>query len=499
MSAPILEMKKISKAFPGVQALSEVDFRLFPGEVHAVMGQNGAGKSTLVKVLTGVHQPDHGEILLSGTSIHPDSPLAAQKLGISTVYQEINLCANLSVAENIFIGRQPKNAGLIDWKTMNRRAEEVMAGLNVKVSGSQTLSSCSIAIQQMVAIARAIDTDARILILDEPTSSLDEQEVDQLFQVVEKLRKDGLAVLFITHFLDQMYRIADRITILRNGVFEGEYLTAKLPRIDLVTRMLGKELSEFTQVTGTTATEVRDEVLKVESLGLKGSIAPFDLTIGAGDVVGVAGLLGSGRTEMARLIFGIDAADQGEIAVKGKKTKIHSPRHALLAGMGFCSEDRKEEGILGELSVRENIILALQGRQGAFASLSAKKQQQIADGFIAQLGIKTPNASTEVRRLSGGNQQKVLLARWLATQPRLLILDEPTRGIDVGAKREIMELILSLGSQGMALLFISSEFEELIRCSRRVAVLKDKVKFAELTGGEISESNIMRVIAEGKS
>jgi simple sugar transport system ATP-binding protein len=499
MSAPILEMKKISKAFPGVQALSEVDFRLFPGEVHAVMGQNGAGKSTLVKVLTGVHQPDHGEILLSGTSIHPDSPLAAQKLGISTVYQEINLCANLSVAENIFIGRQPKNAGLIDWKTMNRRAEEVMAGLNVKVSGSQTLSSCSIAIQQMVAIARAIDTDARILILDEPTSSLDENEVDQLFQVVEKLRKDGLAVLFITHFLDQMYRIADRITILRNGVFEGEYLTAKLPRIDLVTRMLGKELSEFTQVTGTTATEVRDEVLKVEGLGLRGSIAPFDLTIGAGDVVGVAGLLGSGRTEMARLIFGIDAADQGEIAVKGKKTKIHSPRHALLAGMGFCSEDRKEEGILGELSVRENIILALQGRQGAFASLSAKKQQQIADSFIAQLGIKTPNASTEVRRLSGGNQQKVLLGRWLATQPRLLILDEPTRGIDVGAKREIMELILSLGNQGMALLFISSEFEELIRCSRRVAVLKDKVKFAELTGGEISESNIMRVIAEGKS
>ncbi len=499
MSAPILEMKKISKAFPGVQALSEVDFRLFPGEVHAVMGQNGAGKSTLVKVLTGVHQPDDGEIVLTGNSIHPDSPLAAQKLGISTVYQEINLCSNLSVAENIFIGRQPKNAGFIDWKTMNRRAEEVMSGLNVKVAGTATLSSCSIAIQQMVAIARAIDTDARILILDEPTSSLDEHEVDQLFLVVEKLRKDGMAVLFITHFLDQMYRIADRITILRNGVFEGEYLTAKLPRIELVTRMLGKELSEFTQVTGATASEVRDEILKVENLGLKGSIAPFNLTMGAGDVVGVAGLLGSGRTEMARLIFGIDPADQGEVSIKGKKTKITSPRHALLAGMGFCSEDRKEEGILGDLSVRENIILALQGRQGAFASLSAKKQQQIADGFIAQLGIKTPNASTEVRRLSGGNQQKVLLARWLATQPRLLILDEPTRGIDVGAKREIMELILSLGNQGMALLFISSEFEELIRCSRRVAVLKDKVKFAELTGGEISESNIMRVIAEGKS
>jgi simple sugar transport system ATP-binding protein len=499
MSIPILEMKSIYKAFPGVQALSGVDFRMFPGEVHAVMGQNGAGKSTLVKVLTGVHMPDQGEIVLGGTPIHPDSPQAAQKLGISTVYQEINLCPNLSVAENIFIGRQPRRGGLIDWRAMNKRAEEVMAGLDVHIVGSQSLSSCSIAVQQMVAIARAIDTEARILILDEPTSSLDENEVEQLFKVIEKLRQDGLAVLFITHFLDQMYRLADRITILRNGVFEGEYTTAKLPRLELVTRMLGKELSEFTAVTGATAHEVRDEVLKVEGLGLQGSIAPFDLTIGAGDVVGLAGLLGSGRTEMARLIFGIDTPDQGEISVRGKKTKIHSPRHALLAGMGFCSEDRKEEGILGDLSVRENIILALQGRQGAFASLSAKKQQQIADGFIAQLGIKTPSASTEVKRLSGGNQQKVLLARWLATQPRLLILDEPTRGIDVGAKREIMELILNLGNQGMALLFISSEFEELIRCSRRVAVLKDKKKFAELSGNEISESNIMRVIAEGKS
>ena len=498
-SAPILEMKKISKAFPGVQALSEVDFRLFPGEVHAVMGQNGAGKSTLVKVLTGVYRPDGGEMLLGGKVIRPDSPLTAQKLGISTVYQEINLCPNLSVAENIFIGRQPRRGGLVDWGSMNQRAEEVMAGLNVPVVGSQTLSNCSIAVQQMVAIARAIDTEARILILDEPTSSLDENEVEQLFRVIEKLRQDGLAVLFITHFLDQMYHIAGRVTILRNGVLEGEYATTKLPRIELVTRMLGKELSEFTAVSGAPAHEVRDEVLKAEGLGLRGSIAPFDLTIGAGDVVGLAGLLGSGRTEMARLIFGIDTPDQGEISVGGKKTKIHSPRHALMAGMGFCSEDRKEEGILGDLSVRENIILALQGRQGAFASLSAKKQQQIADGFIAQLGIKTPNASTEVKRLSGGNQQKVLLARWLATQPRLLILDEPTRGIDVGAKREIMELILNLGSQGMALLFISSEFEELIRCSRRVAVLKDKKKFAELTGDEISESNIMRVIAEGTS
>jgi len=499
---PLLEMKKITKAFPGVRALTDVNFRLFPGEVHAVMGQNGAGKSTLVKVLTGVHTPDSGEIVLAGQGIRPDSPLAAQKLGISTVYQEVNLCPNLSVAENIFIGRQPRNAGLIDWGTMNRRAEEVMAGLNVKVVGSQTLSNYSIAVQQMVAIARALDTEAKILILDEPTSSLDEEEVDQLFVVIEKLKKEGLAVLFITHFLDQMYRIADRITILRNGVFEGEYRTPELTKIDLVTRMLGKELSEFTtkkEASGPQeGTSAREEVLAVKGLGLRGTMNPFDLTLAAGDVVGLAGLLGSGRTEMARLIFGIDAPDQGEFLLRGKKTKIHSPRHALLAGMGFCSEDRKEEGVIGDLSVRENIILALQGRSGALSHLSAKKQTEIADGFIASLKIKTPDASTEVKRLSGGNQQKVLLARWLATSPQLLILDEPTRGIDVGAKREIMELILNLGRQGMALLFISSEFEELIRCSGRVAVLKDRVKFAELTGDQINESNIMRTIAEGK-
>jgi len=319
---------------------------------------------------------------------------------------------------------------------------------------------------------------------------------------VSKLRTEGLAVLFITHFLDQMYRIADRVTILRNGLFEGEYRTTDLPKIDLVTRMLGKELSEFAEARGASGSKGpeagRESVLSVRGLGLRGSIAPFDLDLGAGEVVGLAGLLGSGRTEMARLIFGIDAAETGEMRVKGKKTKIHSPRQALLAGMGFCSEDRKEEGVLADLTVRENIILALQGRRGVLANLSAKKQQEIADGFIQSLKIKTPDAATEVKRLSGGNQQKVLLARWLATNPMLLILDEPTRGIDVGAKREIMELILNLGREGMALLFISSEFEELIRCSGRLAVLKDKVKFAELTGDDINESNIMRTIAEGK-
>jgi galactofuranose transport system ATP-binding protein len=503
---PILEMKKINKYFPGVKALSDVDFRLFRGEVHAVMGQNGAGKSTLVKVLTGVHKQDSGEMLLEGKPIRPDSPLAAHKLGISTVYQEINLCPNLSVAENIFVGKQPMKFGVIDWKEQDRKAEEVLKRLNIGIDVTQILSSYSIAIQQMVAIARVLDLSSKILILDEPTSSLDETEVDQLFKVIKKLRDDGLAILFITHFLDQTYQISDRITVLKNGTFCGEFKTKALPKLDLIAKMLGKELSEFSYTadsderkkTGASVNKNAKNVLSIKQLGLRGSIAPFDLDLNEKDVLGLAGLLGSGRTEMARLIFGIDGANQGEVFVKGKKVNVNSPRTAMLAGMGFCSEDRKNEGIFGELTIRENIILALQGRKGIFKYITPKKQQEIADELIKSLDIKTPSANNEARQLSGGNQQKMMLARWLATSPIILILDEPTRGIDVGAKLEIMELILNLSKSGMGVIFISSEFEEVIRCSNKIAVLKDKVKIAELSGDEVNETTIMHTIAGGK-
>jgi galactofuranose transport system ATP-binding protein len=501
---PILSMKKITKVFPGVTALSEVDFRLFRGEVHAIMGQNGAGKSTLVKVLTGVHEHDSGEILLEGKAIRPDSPLAAQKLGISTVYQEINLCPNLSVAENIFVGRQPMKLGRIDWKTLTRRAEEILEKLNIVIDVTQILSSYSIAVQQMVAIARVLDISSKILILDEPTSSLDETEVAQLFKVIRSLRDQGLAILFITHFLDQTYEISDRITVLKNGELVGEYRTKELPKLDLIAKMLGKELSEFSYATeverqqafAAAAREARN-LLSVSGLGLRGSIAPFDLNLNEGEVVGLAGLLGSGRTEMARLLFGIDGANTGEIRVRGKKTAIASPRSAMMAGMGFCSEDRKSEGIFAELTVRENIILALQGRNGIFGYIATKKQLEIAEGLIRSLAVKTPGANSLAGQLSGGNQQKVMLARWLATNPIILILDEPTRGIDVGAKLEIMEQILNLSRQGMGVIFISSEFEEVVRCSSRIAVLKDKVKIAELRGEDMNESSIMQTIAGG--
>jgi len=502
---PILSMNRITKTFPGVRALSEVDFRLFKGEVHAIMGQNGSGKSTLVKVLTGVHEQDSGDIVLEGRRIRPDSPLAAQKLGINSVYQEVNLCPNLSVAENIFAGRQPLSFGKIDWRTMARRSEEILKRLNIIIDVTQVLSFYSIAIQQMVAIARVLNISSKILILDEPTSSLDESEVEQLFKVIRSLRDEGLAIIFITHFLDQTFEISDRITVLKNGEFVGEFKTGAISKLDLIAKMLGKELSEFSYAADTDQKK-RDFVggdkdakslLKVKDLGLRGSIAPFDLDLNEGEVLGLAGLLGSGRTEMARLIFGIDGANQGEIQVKGKKAVINSPRSAMMAGMGFCSEDRKNEGVFADLTIRENIILALQARNGVFKYITPRKQLEIADEMIKSLAIMTPSANSRASQLSGGNQQKVMLARWLATHSIVLILDEPTRGIDVGAKLEIMELILTLAREGKGVIFISSELEEVVRLSSSIAVLKDKAKIAELNGDEMTESNIMRTIAGG--
>lgn len=509
---PILEMNNIQKNFPGVVALSDVSFRLFTGEVHAVMGQNGAGKSTLVNVLTGVYKQDSGEILLEGKQIKPDSPLAAQKLGINTVYQEVNLCLNLTVAENIFIGKEPMKFGRINLKEMNRMAQDILSRLNISIDVTQILSSCSIALQQMVAIARVLDSSAKVLILDEPTSSLDESEVEQLFKVIRKLRDEGLAILFITHFLDQTYQISDRITILKDGLFVGEYKTEDLPKLELITKMLGKELSEFSYSTKNDSTKEEssgnektfkssseaNQLLQVRDLALQGEIAPFSFDLNKGDVLGFAGLLGSGRTEAVRLIFGINNADQGSIIMNGAKCTIDSPKHAMMEGIGFCSEDRKNEGIFAELTIRENIIQALQAKQGIFNYISIKQQQEIAEKMIKSLKIKTPGAHVSVGKLSGGNQQKVLLARWLVTNPRVLILDEPTRGIDVGAKLEIMEQILNLSKEGLGVIFISSEFEEIIRCSNKITVLKDKEMIADLQGEQMTENSIMQTIAGGK-
>ncbi len=497
----LIDINGVSKAFPGVLALDRVNFRLRRGEVHGLMGENGAGKSTLIKVLTGLYPRDSGDILFEGEPFSLTSPQEAAVHGISTLYQEINLIPALSVAENIYIGREPMRFGRIDWKRINNDARQAIRKLDLHIDVTQPVSSYSVAIQQLVAITRALEISAKVLILDEPTSSLDLAEVAQLFKVVRKLRDDGIGILFVTHFIDQVYEITDRITVLRNGAFIGEFETKKLPRIELISHMLGKDPETLSvEQEETTRQQQKKEkaaetLLEVKDLERKGSMSPFSITVNKGEVLGLAGLLGSGRTEIARLLFGIDKPSKGTFVLEGKETAISSPRRAIRYLFGFCPENRKEEGIIEDLTVRENIILALQARNGIFRPLSGRQQNEIAEKYINLLGIKTPSASQAVRNLSGGNQQKVIIARWLATQPRFLILDEPTRGIDVGAKAEIQKLITGLSRQGLAILFISSELEEVIACCDRISVLRDRKILTELTGEEMEEANIMQVIA----
>ena len=498
---PVLQMQHIYKSFPGVKALEDVDFELKKGEIHSLMGENGAGKSTLIKVLTGVYEIDEGTILLNGKEIQFYSTSDAQKNGISTVYQEINLCANLTVAENIYIGREPKKGGLIDWMKINRDAKELLNKLEIHIDVEKQLSNYSLAIQQMVAIARAVDTSRGILILDEPTSSLDSSEVSQLFAVMRKLKSDGMSMIFVSHFLDQVYEICDRVTILRNGNLVGTYDIDSLPRIDLVSKMMGKDLDELAKLNDikqNAAKQISEEnLIETHSFGKRGVIEPFDLKIHKGEVLGLAGLLGSGRTEVAGLLFGISKSDHGTMTI-GKKTYSYIyPQKAISQGFGFCPEDRKAEGVMGDLTIRENIILALQSSKGIFKYIPMKKQQEIAQKYIDLLSIKTPSMEQRIDNLSGGNQQKVILARWLATDPQLLILDEPTRGIDVGAKSELQKLIIELSNNGMTILFISSELKELVTCCDRIVVLRDQKIIGELSREEIREETIMKTIAEG--
>ena len=498
---PMVRMSGIRKEFPGVLALDDVAFRMYPGEVHALMGENGAGKSTLIKVLTGVYGVDAGTIELNGEQVAFSGPGEAQRAGVSTVYQEVNLCPNLSVAENVCLGREPRRFGRIQWGPMRRRAEELLARLDVHVDVSAELSTCSIAVQQLVAIARALDVEARVLVLDEPTSSLDTGEVEQLLKVVRSLRDEGMAILFVSHFIDQVFAVADRMTVLRNGKLIGEYRTADITPVDLVTKMIGKELQvlETLEESGPTRAEVAGApvLLAAEDLGRKGGIEPFTLDIHAGEVVGLAGLLGSGRTELARLLFGADHADSGSVTIDGSATTLRTPRAGLDHRIAFLSENRKSEGLVEELTVRENIVLALQASRGWARPLSRRRQDEIAEKYVKALDIRPADPEALVGNLSGGNQQKVLLARWLITEPRLLILDEPTRGIDIGAKTEIQRLVTQLSADGMAVVFISAELEEVLRLSHRVVVLRDRKVVAQRENQGLTADDIMATMAEG--
>ena len=498
----VLELRGICKYFPGVKALENVDFTLREGEIHALMGENGAGKSTLIKVLTGVYEKDGGEIFVKGHqgAVAIRSPQDAQNIGISTVYQELTLCPNLTVAENMYIGRT--KGAMTNWRKMNQGAAKLLHALGIPATPTQQLGTCSIAVQQMVAIARAVDMDCKVLILDEPTSSLDEGEVEKLFTLMRDLRLKGVGIIFVTHFMDQVYAVCDRITVLRDGTLEGEYPIQELPRVQLVSKMLGKELDDMASIRKGDEAEHVDHgtpVLEAQGLASTEGIKPFDFHIQKGEVNGFTGLLGSGRSECVRAIFGADHKTQGKVLMDGKEVKISKPLDAMKLGIGYLPEDRKRDGIVGDLSVRDNIILAMQVMKGFFHPISKAKAQAYAEEYIKLLEIKTASADTPIKQLSGGNQQKCILARWLLTDPRYLILDEPTRGIDVGTKTEIQKLVLKLAAEGKSVTFISSEIDEMLRTCSRLVVMRDRKMVGELTGDQLNQTQVMATIAGGES
>jgi monosaccharide-transporting ATPase len=502
---PIVEMRGITIRFPGVLALDNVDFFLRPGEVHALMGENGAGKSTLIKALTGVYAIDSGAITVAGDPVVFGTTADAQDAGISTVYQEVNLCANLSVGENVMLGHEPRSFRGIDWKAAHAQAAKHLASLGIELDTRSMLSSHSIAIQQLVAIARAMVLDSKVLILDEPTSSLDRGEVELLFSVIRDVKSKGVAVLFVSHFLDQVYEISDRITVLRNGQLVGEHLVKDLPREKLVTKMIGRELDDLAAISRATDRVIdrsSDPVLKATGVGRKGILQPADVDIYDGEILGIAGLLGSGRTELVRLLYGADRPDAGQLEVSGVPVKFTSPRHAIDRRIAFSSEDRRAEGIIADLTVAENITLGIQARQGWFRRVRKAERDAVVSEYMGALGVRPANPNLIAGNLSGGNQQKVLLARWLATAPKLIILDEPTRGIDVGAKADIQRKVAELSAEGMSVIFISSELEEVLRLAQRVVVMRDRHKIGELDPHTTDIDGLVEYIAtsgEGKA
>ncbi len=498
----LLEMKGIAKTFPGVIALNDVSLFVEYGEVHALMGENGAGKSTLIKVLTGIHQRDAGKILFERKRISPTGAAESLRAGISTIYQELNLVPYLSVCENIFIGREPKTGGLIDWKTAEKRSREILSDMGLEeVDVNQPLRKQSVAIQQMVAIARAVSIEAKLVVMDEPTSSLSEKEVRTLFRVIKKLKQRNIAIIFISHKLDEVLEICDRATILRDGRLVGQYAIEDLTKLKMVSLMIGRDATSILDkkkgVSG--GREDGQVVLKTTNVSRARRTTEISIDLKGGEILGVAGLLGSGRTELARILFGDEMQDKGRIQISDKSVHMKSPREAIKLGLGFCSEDRKEEGIFPNMSVTDNMTMAILPQLSKSGILSRKAQLRITETYIRKMNIVTSGPNQLMKELSGGNQQKVLLARWLCMDPILMILDEPTRGIDIAGKTEIENIITDLAGEGVAILMISSEMEELIRSCDRIAVLSEGRKVGELAAKEISEEHIMRMMAHGSA
>jgi len=493
-----MELTGVTKTFGAVKALEDVDFRIAPGEVHALMGENGAGKSTLIKILTGALRCDKGEIRLDGQKVEFATPADARSHGVDAVYQEVNLIPTMSVTKNLTLGRQPQRFGLVSWKEARRRAKGRLKRLEIDIDVERPLGSFSVAVQQLIAIARALEEDTRVLVLDEPTASLDASETDLLFKIIRDLKARGMAIVFITHFIDQAYRIADRISVLRNGRLVGSDTTLNLTPVKLISLMLGRELkqAEERKTAGPVARDGGHALIALD-FGRKRTLAPIDLSLQAGEVVGLSGLLGSGRTEVCNLIYGIVRPDSGTLEISGALVKAASPRASLKCGLAFCPEDRKAQGIIPELTIRENIILALQSKLGWLRQMTRADQERLADKMIDALAIVASDREQPVGQLSGGNQQKVVLARALASEPTILILDEPTRGIDVGAHAEILNLIRRLCGQGLALLVASSELDELVAVSDRIVVMRDRHKAGEIAGADMTRETVMHMIAGG--
>lgn len=494
----ILEMKDIQKSFPGVHALDGVDFMLKPGEIHSLMGENGAGKSTLIKILTGVYKKDGGTILFDGKEVEIGSTIAAQDMGISTVYQELNMIPYLSVGENIFLGRYPKKGNMIDWKKLYADSRKLLKDMGLHINAEAVLNTYGTAAQQMISIARAISLNCKVIVLDEPTSSLDADEVRMLFKLVKELKAKGIAVIFISHRLDEIYEISDRITVLKDGHYEGTYQAAELSQKELITKMIGRELEQNDKIERKHANSSEECIIALDRIVSKPKLRDISLQVKKGEIVGLAGLLGAGRTETAQVIFGYTVPDSGTVKVKDASVILKTPRDGLKNKMAFCTENRREEGIIPNMSVRDNILLSSLTAISRRGFLDRGKGEKIVDEYIERFHIKTPDAGQKIKNLSGGNQQKVILARWLATQPDFIIFDEPTRGIDVGAKKDVEILIAQIADMGLGVLFISSEMSELARNCDRVYVLRDGKIAGEIYGDEIRQENIAKIIAEGK-
>lgn len=496
----LLSMRSINKAFAGIPALSSASLNVGQAEVHAVVGQNGAGKSTLIKILTGYISRDSGDISFDGAAFEARSPQDAQAKGISTIYQEINLVPYRSVTENICLGRESRRYGLLDWQSMHAEARRLIARFNMDIDVRKPLLAFNTATQQMVAIARAIGFKAKLVIMDEPTSSLDEREVAVLFDVIRQLKQSGVSVIFVSHKLDELYAVCDRVTIMRDGRTIKTADMKSISKLELVASMLGRDIAQVSKhatAFGARKGQIGDVLLEANHLNAGHKVQDVSLSIRRGEIVGLAGLLGAGRTETARLIFGADRMSKGSLKLDAKPFSPTEPIDAINQGIGFSSEDRKLEGVIPEMSVAENLTLALMPQLTKLGVVNENEQKVVVEKFIARLGVKCSGPGQRIRELSGGNQQKVLLARWLAMNPKLLVLDEPTRGIDVGAKGEIQQLIKEFADQGLGVLMISSELEEVIEGADRVFVLRDGHNVAEFAGKQISEAAVMSAMAHG--